>query len=89
MKPEVLARYNDDVQAAIAGVNVWQADCHGYYRTASGRIVTQWPFSMIEYDERTAGPRRRRLRGRGSMRRSEAPRGYNIIRTRSGVDPRS
>lgn len=53
VKPAVQATYNDDVQAAIAGVNVWQADCHGYYRTESGRIVTQWPFSMIEYDERT------------------------------------
>ena len=53
VKPEVQARYNDDVQAAIAGVNVWQADCHGYYRTESGRIVTQWPYSMIEYDDRT------------------------------------
>jgi len=53
VKPSVQARYNDEVQAAIAGVNVWQADCHGYYRSESGRIVTQWPFSMIEFDERT------------------------------------
>jgi len=53
VKPDVQARYNDEVQGAIAGVNVWQADCHGYYRTENGRIVTQWPFSMIEFDERT------------------------------------
>lgn len=53
VKPEVQARYNDEVQEAIARVNVWQADCHGYYRSRTGRIVTQWPMSMIEFDERT------------------------------------
>lgn len=52
--PEAMVRYNDDVQEAIAGVGPWQADCHGYYRSPSGRIVTQWPFSMIEYEARTA-----------------------------------
>lgn len=54
VKPEPMARYNDEVQRAIAGVQVWQADCHGYYRSRSGRIVTQWPFSMAEYQRRTA-----------------------------------
>jgi cation diffusion facilitator CzcD-associated flavoprotein CzcO len=53
VKPEVQARYNEDLQAAIASVSAWQADCHGYYRSESGRIVTQWPFTMTEYDERT------------------------------------
>ncbi len=54
VKADAVQRYNDDVQQAIAGVSVWQADCHGYYRSPSGRIVTQWPFSMIEYQRRTA-----------------------------------
>jgi cation diffusion facilitator CzcD-associated flavoprotein CzcO len=54
VKPEAMQCYNEEVQEAIAGVRVWQADCHGYYRSASGRIVTQWPFSMIEYEHRTA-----------------------------------
>jgi cation diffusion facilitator CzcD-associated flavoprotein CzcO len=53
VKPETMQRYNDDVQRAIAGIRVWQADCHGYYRSPSGRIVTQWPFSMTEYQART------------------------------------
>lgn len=52
--PEAMARHNDDVQRAMAGISVWQADCHGYYRSPSGRIVTQWPFSMTEYHRRTA-----------------------------------
>ena len=52
--PEAMHTYNDEVQQAIAGVVVWQAGCHGYYRSASGRIVTQWPFSMTEFQSRTA-----------------------------------
>ena len=54
VRPEAMAAYNVEVQEAIAAVRVWQADCHGYYRAPSGRIVTQWPFSMLEYQERTA-----------------------------------
>ena len=53
VKPEVQARYNDELQAAIEAVSAWHAGCHGYYRSPSGRIVTQWPFTMTEYDERT------------------------------------
>ncbi len=40
----------------LAGVEVWQAGCNGYYRVASGRIVTQWPHSMSEYRARTEQP---------------------------------
>jgi cation diffusion facilitator CzcD-associated flavoprotein CzcO len=56
VREEPMARYNEDVQAAIGRVAVWQADCHGYYRSPSGRIVTQWPYSMSEFRERTAKP---------------------------------
>jgi cation diffusion facilitator CzcD-associated flavoprotein CzcO len=51
--PESMTRYNEVVQEAIAGVRVWQAGCNGYYRTPSGRVVTQWPFSMTEFQRRT------------------------------------
>lgn len=54
VKPEAMARYNAEIQQAIANVHVWQADCHGYYRSPNGRIVTQWPFSMTEFGERSA-----------------------------------
>ncbi len=54
VKPEAMQRYNDEVQAAINGVRVWHHGCNGYYRAPSGRVVTQWPFSMIEYERRTA-----------------------------------
>ena len=52
--PEAMRTYNDEIQQAIAGVVVWQAGCNGYYRSASGRIVTQWPYSMTEFQMRTA-----------------------------------
>jgi len=54
VRPEVMERYNEEVQEAIAGIEVWQADCNGYYRTPSGRVVTQWPYSMSEFRERTS-----------------------------------
>ena len=44
------------MQRAIEGIEVWQAECNGYYRSASGRVVTQWPFSMTEFHERTHKP---------------------------------
>ena len=53
VKREVMDRYNDDLQAAIDGVDVWQASCNGYYRAPSGRIVTQWPYNFTEYRSRT------------------------------------
>jgi cation diffusion facilitator CzcD-associated flavoprotein CzcO len=56
VRAEPMARYNEEVQAAIGRVAAWQADCHGYYRSPSGRIVTQWPYSMSEFRERTGKP---------------------------------
>lgn len=53
VRPEVMDAYNRDVQAAIAGVKVWQAGCNGYYRTPAGRVVTQWPHSMTDFRRRT------------------------------------
>jgi len=49
VKLEVMESYNLDVQAAIDGIDVWNADCNGYYRAPNGRVVTQWPFSMDDY----------------------------------------
>ncbi len=54
VRPEVMDRYNQGVQEAIRGVKAWQANCNGYYRSPSGRVVTQWPYSMSEYRARTS-----------------------------------
>lgn len=53
VKPGPTAVFNEDVQRGIEGVSVWHAGCTGYYRSRTGRIVTQWPFSMTEYGRRT------------------------------------
>ncbi len=47
------AAYNEEVQEAVRSVEVWQDECNGYSKSRSGRIVTQWPFSMSEYARRT------------------------------------
>ena len=52
--PAAMAGYNEEVQRAIGEITVWQAGCNGYYRSRSGRVVTQWPFSMSEFRDRTA-----------------------------------
>ncbi|MCB0996765.1 MAG: NAD(P)/FAD-dependent oxidoreductase [Acidimicrobiales bacterium] len=54
VRPEPMERFNAEVQEAIAGIPVWNYGCNGYYRTPSGRIVTQWPFSMTEFHDRTS-----------------------------------
>jgi len=53
VKPGPMAAYNEELQEKIKKIDVWQADCSGYYRSRTGRIVTQWPFSMTEYGRRT------------------------------------
>jgi len=56
VRRDAMDRYNEELQAEIARVDVWQAGCHGYYRGPSGRIVTQWPHSMSEYRDRSERP---------------------------------
>ncbi len=53
VRGDVMDEYNAALQDDLAGVEVWQAGCNGYYRVPSGRIVTQWPHSMSEYHART------------------------------------
>ena len=54
VKPEVQAAYNEEVQARIAAVDPWNTDgCSNYYRSSTGRVVTQCPFGMAEFRART------------------------------------
>ena len=53
VRADAMERYNTDVQNLLDSVEVWQAGCNTYYRTPSGRIVTQWPLSMQEFHDRT------------------------------------
>jgi cation diffusion facilitator CzcD-associated flavoprotein CzcO len=56
VRPEVEAAYNEGIQRDLDGVEVWNATCNNYYRGPSGKIVTQWPHSMSEYEARCATP---------------------------------
>jgi cation diffusion facilitator CzcD-associated flavoprotein CzcO len=57
VKSEVQARYNDQLQRDLDQVEVWRRSaCHGYYRSTTGRIVTQWPHTMTSYRELTERP---------------------------------
>lgn len=49
--PDAQRRYNDEIQAAMAG-KVWLA-CDNYFRHSSGKVVTQFPYSGRTFFERT------------------------------------
>jgi len=53
VRPEAMAAYNDALQQDIAGITVWGADCRGYYRAESGRVVTQLPYDMTTFRAKT------------------------------------
>lgn len=56
VRSEAMALYNREIDGRMADVKAWQAGCNGYYRSPSGRIVTQWPGSMSDYRDRSAEP---------------------------------
>jgi cyclohexanone monooxygenase len=51
-----MAEYNERLQKDIAKITVWRSDCRGYYRAPSGRIVTQFPYTMTQFTEMLAAP---------------------------------
>lgn len=51
VRPEVEQAYDEEVQARFPGT-AWTR-CDSWYRDDTGRIVTNWPGYMREYDERT------------------------------------
>jgi cation diffusion facilitator CzcD-associated flavoprotein CzcO len=52
VRPEVAATYDSEIQSRLAG-SVWTS-CQSWYRTATGRVVTNWPGKAKEYRRRTA-----------------------------------
>jgi len=56
VRGDVMDAYNEALQRDLDQVGVWQTGVSGYYRGASGRIVTQWPHTMDEYRRRTMRP---------------------------------
>jgi cation diffusion facilitator CzcD-associated flavoprotein CzcO len=52
VRPEVAAGFDAEMQRRLAG-SVWTG-CRNWYRTAGGRVVTNWPGLAGEYRRRTA-----------------------------------
>jgi len=56
VRRDVMDAYNEALQRKLDSVEVLQTIGTRYYRAASGRIVTQWPYTMAEYEARTTAP---------------------------------
>jgi cation diffusion facilitator CzcD-associated flavoprotein CzcO len=53
VKPEVMAAYNDELQAKMKGT-VWaQGGCQSWYQTKDGKNTTLWPGFTFQYRRRT------------------------------------
>ena len=48
---DTLRAYNmkSQLQAALDGIEVWKGGCSHYYLAESGRMVTQYPWSMWDF----------------------------------------
>ena len=66
VRPEAEKRFNDRLSADLART-IW-TQCDSYFRSPTGRIVTQWPYTELEYARRTW-----RLRRREWMHRRAGP----------------
>jgi cation diffusion facilitator CzcD-associated flavoprotein CzcO len=51
VRAEAEKRYNDELSADLERT-VW-TQCDSYFRSPTGRIVTQWPYTELEYARRT------------------------------------
>ncbi len=51
VRPAAEKRYNDRLSADLERT-IWTR-CDSYFRSPSGRIVTQWPYTELEYARRT------------------------------------
>ncbi|WP_433790600.1 flavin-containing monooxygenase [Actinoplanes sp. CA-252034] len=51
VRPDVATTYDSEIQSRLS-TSVWTA-CQSWYRTATGRIVTNWPGKATEYRRRT------------------------------------
>ncbi|MGB0970319.1 MAG: NAD(P)/FAD-dependent oxidoreductase, partial [Mycobacterium sp.] len=51
VRPEVEQQYNAALSADLERT-VW-TQCGSYFRSPSGRIITQWPYTEVEYARRT------------------------------------
>ena len=50
VRPEAEQRYDDEIQGRLSD-SVW-ASCHNWYHQDGGRISTNWPGLVAEYQRR-------------------------------------
>jgi cation diffusion facilitator CzcD-associated flavoprotein CzcO len=77
VRPEAERRYNDELSADLERT-VW-TQCDSYFRSPTGRIVTQWPYTELEYARRT-----RRLRPREWLHRTDR---YRVGSSATSMSP--
>ena len=53
VRADALRQFNDEVQRRLSTTVLVRDDCSSYFRTASGKVTTQWPGFMFEYRRRT------------------------------------
>jgi cation diffusion facilitator CzcD-associated flavoprotein CzcO len=58
LREDVMRRFNDEIQAKLARTVLMDANCHSYFRTASGKVTTNWPGYPLQYRWRTRRVRR-------------------------------
>ena len=56
VRQDVMDTYNVAMQRDINAIEAWRVLGSKYYRSASGRVVTQWPHTMTTYKIRTSVP---------------------------------
>jgi cation diffusion facilitator CzcD-associated flavoprotein CzcO len=53
VRPDVMARYNDDLQQQLAHTP-WAGTCTSWYKTADGKILNNWPDTAAAYAQAVA-----------------------------------
>ena len=56
VRAEVHDRYNGTVDAANSQMAWGAASVNSWYKNASGRVTQNWPFSLLEFWQRTRTP---------------------------------
>ncbi len=79
VRPEVEKRYNEALSADLERT-IW-TQCDSYFRSPTGRIVTQWPYTELEYARRTW-----RLRPREWLHRNGSTR-YRTGSSATSISP--
>jgi len=51
---EAQRKLNEEIQRRIAATVIMDDNCHSYFKTASGKVTTQWPGYLTEYRLRTS-----------------------------------